>query len=173
MGRSSKFRDACSRCLFRAVCTGTRPGLTSAIRAGRGGGDAGSLLSCVLPPELGASRGRIWTDTYVKHTVRTTTNTPIFQESVFWIENVAVIEWCCASPHVVAEFGSGWCVHKETSHGAVVPSQPFMKFDSTRVPSWDVTPSLHSRGETFAGSVTEFKGKLPAFLGSENFTCSA
>ena len=39
---------------FRAVYTGTRPGLTPAIRAGKGGGDAGSLLPGVLPPELGA-----------------------------------------------------------------------------------------------------------------------
>ena len=31
-----KFRDACSRCLFRAVYTGTRPGLTASIRAGKG-----------------------------------------------------------------------------------------------------------------------------------------
>ena len=74
--------------------------------------------------------------------------------SAFWKENVAVIKWFCASPHVLAEFGSEWCVHKETSHGAVVPSLPFMKCDSTRVLSWDVTPSLHSCGETFAGSVT-------------------
>ena len=89
--------------------------------------------------------------------------------SAFWIENVFVIKWCCASPHVLAEFGSEWCVQKKTSLGAVVPSLPFMKFDSTRVPSWDVTPSLHSRGENFAGFVTEFKGKLSAFFGVREF----
>ena len=72
-------------------------------------------------------------------------------------------------PHVLAEFGSKWCVHKETSHGAVIPSLSFMKFDSTRALSWDVTPSLHSCDETFAGSVSEFKGKLPEFLGDQKF----
>ena len=93
--------------------------------------------------------------------------------SVFWKENVAVFEWFCAYPHVLAEFGSEWCVHKETSHGAVVPSLPFMKFDCTCVLSWDVTPSLYSCGETVAGSVTDFKGQLPVFLGTKGFTCSA
>ena len=38
----------------RALCTGTGPGLTPGIRAGRSGGDAGSLLPGVLPPELDA-----------------------------------------------------------------------------------------------------------------------
>ena len=41
--------DELMRRLFRAVYTGTRPG------RGRGGGDAGSLLPGVLPPEFGAS----------------------------------------------------------------------------------------------------------------------
>ena len=54
-----------------------------------------------------------------------------------------------------------------------MPSLPFMKFVSTRDLSWDVTPSLHSCGETVAGSVTEFKGQLPVFWGTKNFTCSA
>ena len=93
--------------------------------------------------------------------------------SAFWKETVAVIKWLCASPHVLAEFGSEWCVHKETTHGAVVPSLPFMIFDSTLASSWDAAPSLHLCGVAFAGSETEFKGKLSVFLGSENCTCSA
>ena len=36
--------------LFRTVYTGTRPGLTPQSERGRGGGDAGSLLPGVLPP---------------------------------------------------------------------------------------------------------------------------
>ena len=79
---------------------------------------------------------------------------------------MAVFELFCAYPHVLAEFDSQWCVHKVISHGAVVPSLPFMKFDSTRDLSWDVTPSLHSCGETVAGSVTEFKGLLLVFWGT-------
>ena len=78
---------------------------------------------------------------------------------------MAVFELFCAYPHVLAEFGSEWCVHKETSHGAVVPSLPFMKFDSTRDLSWDVMPSLHFCGLTVAGSVTESKGQLLVFWG--------
>ena len=35
---------------FRAVYTGTRPGLPPPSGRGRGGGDAGSLLPGVLPP---------------------------------------------------------------------------------------------------------------------------
>ena len=42
--------------LFLAVYTGTRPGVPPPSGRGRGGGDAGSLLPGVLPPELGASR---------------------------------------------------------------------------------------------------------------------
>ena len=75
MGRLSKFRDACSRCLFRAVYTGTRPGLTPAIRAGKGWRGRRELAPRCSATQLGASRWRIWTDTYVKHTVRTTTTT--------------------------------------------------------------------------------------------------
>ena len=37
---------------FRAVYTGTRPGVPPPSGRGRGGGDAGSLLPGVLPPEL-------------------------------------------------------------------------------------------------------------------------
>ena len=40
--------------LFWAVYTGTRPGVLPPSGRGRGGGDAGSLLPGVLPPELGA-----------------------------------------------------------------------------------------------------------------------
>ena len=36
--------------LFRAVYTGTRPGCPPPLGRGRGGGDAGSLLPGVLPP---------------------------------------------------------------------------------------------------------------------------
>ena len=35
---------------FRAVYTGTRPGVPPPSGRGRGGGDAGSLLPVVLPP---------------------------------------------------------------------------------------------------------------------------
>ena len=40
---------------FLAVYTGTRPGVPPPSGRGRGGGDAGSLLPGVLPPELVAS----------------------------------------------------------------------------------------------------------------------
>ena len=39
-------------CLFWAVYTGTRPGVPPPSGRGRGGGDVGSLLPGVLPPEL-------------------------------------------------------------------------------------------------------------------------
>ena len=48
--------------LFSAVYTGTRPGFPPPSGRGRGGGDAGSLLPGVLPPELGASHARARTD---------------------------------------------------------------------------------------------------------------
>ena len=47
---------------FLAVYTGTRPGVPPPSGRGRGGGDAGSLLPGVLPPELGASSARARTD---------------------------------------------------------------------------------------------------------------
>ena len=76
MGRSSKFRDACSRCLFRAVYTGTRPGLTPAIRAGKGWRGRRELAPRRSATQIRCMhRRRVWTDTYVKHTVRTTTTT--------------------------------------------------------------------------------------------------
>ena len=57
----------CSFCLaclfFWAVYTGTRPGVPPPSGRGRGGGDAGSLLPGVLPPELVASYARAWSDT--------------------------------------------------------------------------------------------------------------
>ena len=43
--------------LFRAAYTGTRPGVPPPSGRGRGGGDAGSLLPGVLPPELVACVG--------------------------------------------------------------------------------------------------------------------
>ena len=49
--------------LFWAVYTGTRPGVPPPSGRRRGGGDAGSLLPGVLPPELGASHARAWIDT--------------------------------------------------------------------------------------------------------------
>ena len=49
--------------LFWAVYTGTRPGVPPPSGRGRGGGDAGSLLPRVLPPELAASHARAWIDT--------------------------------------------------------------------------------------------------------------
>ena len=53
--------------------TGTRPGLTPAIRAEKGWRGRRELAPRRSATQLGAFRGRIWTDTYVKHTVRTTT----------------------------------------------------------------------------------------------------
>ena len=58
---------------FWAVYTGTRPGVPLPSGRGRGGGDAGSLLPGVLPPELVASYARAWSDTpcrqlFVPHT---------------------------------------------------------------------------------------------------------
>ena len=50
VGRVEQVSDSCSGRLFRAVYTGTRPGLTPPLGRGRGGGDAGSLLPGVLPP---------------------------------------------------------------------------------------------------------------------------
>ena len=72
---SSKSREACSGCAGRAVHTGTRPGLTPTIRAEKGWRGRRELAPRRSATQLGASRGRIWTDTYVKHTVRTTTTT--------------------------------------------------------------------------------------------------
>ena len=43
--------------LFWAVYTGTRPGVPPSSGRGRGGGDTGSLLPGVLPPQLGACVG--------------------------------------------------------------------------------------------------------------------
>ena len=65
---------ACRLC--RAVCTGTRPGLAPPSGRGRGGGDAGSLLPGVLPPESGACATRSYRQRHVRYTiVRTTTTT--------------------------------------------------------------------------------------------------
>ena len=72
---SSKCREACSGCAGRAGYTGTRPMLTPAIRAGKGWRGRRELAPRCSAIQLGASRGRIWTDTHVKHTVRTTTTT--------------------------------------------------------------------------------------------------
>ena len=63
--------------LFWAVYTGTRPGVPPPSGRGRGGGDAGSLLPGVLPPELGASRNepgqtRRCLQLFVPHTTHTT-----------------------------------------------------------------------------------------------------
>ena len=63
--RSSKFRDACSRCLFRAVYTGTRPGLTPAIRAGkwwRGRRESDSQVFC---HPIRCMHRRLWTNILV------------------------------------------------------------------------------------------------------------
>ena len=51
--------------LFRAVYTGTRPGFPPPSGWGSGGGDAGSLLPGVLPPELVASQALGRTDSLV------------------------------------------------------------------------------------------------------------
>ena len=51
--------------LFWAVYTGTRPGVPPPSGRGRGGGDAGSLLPGVLPPELVASQALGRTDSLV------------------------------------------------------------------------------------------------------------
>ena len=50
---------------FLAVYTGTRPGVPPPSGRGRGGGDAGSLLPGVLPPEFGASQALGRTDSLV------------------------------------------------------------------------------------------------------------
>ena len=61
---------------FFGPCTQvTRPGVNPAIRAGKGWRGRRELAPRCSATQLGASCGRIWTDTYVKHTVRTTTTT--------------------------------------------------------------------------------------------------
>ena len=57
------------------MCTGTGPGLTPAIRVGKGAGVAGSLLPGDLAPWFDACRGGVSTETYHQHNVRTTTTT--------------------------------------------------------------------------------------------------
>ena len=52
----------CEGKAFWTVYTGTRPGVLPPSERGRGGGDAGSLLPGVLPPELVASSARARTD---------------------------------------------------------------------------------------------------------------
>ena len=61
--------------LFRAVYTGTRPGVPPPSGRGRGGEDAGSLLPGVLPPELVASYARAWSDTPCRQSFCTTHTT--------------------------------------------------------------------------------------------------
>ena len=60
---------------FRAVYTGTRPGVAPAIRAGKGWRGRRELAPRCSATQLGASRWRISTETCVIHHVRTTTTT--------------------------------------------------------------------------------------------------
>ena len=67
--------------LGRALCTGTGPGFDPAIRRGRGGGDAGSLLPGVLPPEFFCMLIGVNGETHMSYnivctTTTTTTTTP-------------------------------------------------------------------------------------------------
>ena len=68
--------DELMRRLFRAVYTGTRPGLTPSIRAEKGWRGRRELDPRCSATRIGCMlRRRVWRDAYVVHKVRTTTTT--------------------------------------------------------------------------------------------------
>ena len=78
---SSKSRETCSGCVGRALCTGTGPGLTPAIRAGKGWRGRRELAPRCSATQLGACivmvyRQRSSIYTLVRTSTTTTTTTP-------------------------------------------------------------------------------------------------